>query len=506
MAVGSVQQGPFVCYVEHRAAKSTSQTRRNVVAAALIGAALCGAVLVVLAPSAGVSTAEKAALTGARAAPKSVKLALKTSVSLAPKDSHLALELIRGASTQSLEALHKMVKNWQDKMIASDDDDVSRGVMLSAVPRSITQALQASDKLCAKKDLIFNKFDLLLKKLGAESFNRNQTDAAAEMAADASLKAWLDSESGYRLQVEKKKQAEEGAKFARDRYEKWAETVRSTRDRLDKMKVKYAEENQDIADQRLLLKEVLRMLGILSDVPLDDVGKAAGGYVSKKATKPSTLTLSQVRAKIAQLKKEAALGGPISLKEVSLLQSKLANFAESDEVKNLLMSMLKDLDMRSEVINAALAITEKELEAHTAKLINYEKEVVDLSNAADTANMKAKSDDLKRQELNGQKINAAETYQDEHASYVVVAPPAGNTPPPPLFARARDLSSPFAPSLLTLSRHPCSRGSDSLCEGRVQTTPSTSSRSSWPKSTSTAPMAPSPLSPAVKLSESTLLI
>ena len=221
-----------MCYVEQRAAaKSTSQTRRNVVAAALIGAALCGAVLVVLAPSAGVSNAEKAALT--RAAPaKGTKLALKTPASLAPKDTHLALALIRAAPTQSLENLHKMVRNWQDKMVSTDDSDVSRGVMLSAVPRSITQALQASDKLCAKKDLIFNKFDLLLQKLGAESFNRNQTDAAAEMAADASLKAWLDAESEYRLQEEKKKEAEEGAKFARDRYEKWAETLKSAQARL----------------------------------------------------------------------------------------------------------------------------------------------------------------------------------------------------------------------------------------------------------------------------------
>jgi hypothetical protein len=424
MAVGAPATEPFVCYVEQRQGRgsSASQGRRNLVAAGLIAAALCGSVLVVLSPSAGVSTAEKHLMTApAAAAPK---VGLKRASALAPKDSHLALELLRAAPTQSLEALHKMVKHWQGKMIASDDDDSSHASMLAAVPRSITQALQASGNLCAKKDLIFDKFDKLLSKLGAESFNRNQTDAKAEMAADETLKAWLDAESAYRLQVEKKKEAEEGAKFARDRYEKWAETVKTTQARFDKMTTDYAKEKQDIADQRLLIKEILRMLGILSDQPLDAATAAAGGYVASKAKKTSSLTLAQVKAKIAELKKEAVDGGPISLQQVNLLQSKLANFAESDEVKTLLTNMLKDLDQRESTINTALSTTEAELKDHQAKLVDYEKQVVELSNAADSAAMKASNMDLQRQDLNGEKINAEETYTNEHAEYVVVAPPA----------------------------------------------------------------------------------
>ena len=47
----------------------------------------------------------------------------------------------------------------------------ANGTVLAAEPRSITQALQASGNLCAKKDMIFDKFDKLLNKLGAESFD-----------------------------------------------------------------------------------------------------------------------------------------------------------------------------------------------------------------------------------------------------------------------------------------------------------------------------------------------
>jgi len=240
------------------------------------------------------------------------------------------------------------------------------------------------------------------------------------MAADTSMKAWLDAESNYRLQVQKQKEAEEGAKFARDRYEKWSETVKQTQSRLDKMNTDYSQEKASINDQRLLIQEILRMLGIMGDQPLDDASKAAGGYMAKA----HPLTLAEVKGKIAELKKEAAMGGPISLQQVNLLQSKLANFAESDEVKNLLNNMLKDLDQREAVIDTALSETEKELEEHKAKLVDFEKQVVDLSNAADAAKMKASQDDLQRQDLNGKKINAAETYKNEHAEYVVVAPPA----------------------------------------------------------------------------------
>ena len=417
---------PFVCYVEQRQAPSRrtgSESRRAAVATGLIAAAICGAVLVVFAPASGVSTAQKASSAQAAAAPT---MALKRAAQLAPKDSHLALELIKAAPTQSLDVMHKMVRHWEDRMVSSDDNDVSlhSQSMLVGVPRSITQALQAAGNICAKKDLIFKKFDALLEKLGAESFNRNQTDAAAEMAKDETMKAWLDAESQYRLQVEKKEEAENGAKFARDRYEKWSMTVQETKDRLAKMQAEYGPEEQSIADQRMLIKEILRMLGIMADQPLDDASKAAGGYTAEKA-KP--LTLAQVRSKIAELKQEAVAGGPISLKQIQLLQSKLANFAESDEVKTLLNNMLKDLDVREDVIKKAQAETEAELKDHEAKLIEYEKEVVDLSNAADAAAMKASNMDLQRQQLNGKKIDAAETYKNEHAEYVVIAPPADRT-------------------------------------------------------------------------------
>ena len=98
-----------------------------------------------------------------------------------------------------------------------------------------------------------------------------------------------------------------------------------------------------------------------------------------------------------------------------------------DEVNELLGNMLKDLDQRDEVIKKALADSKAELEDHKKSLVEYEKELVDLQNAADAAQMKATNQNLLRQKLNGEKTNAAEAYEQEHAEYVVVAPPADRT-------------------------------------------------------------------------------
>merc|ERR1712216_830594 len=96
-------------------------------------------------------------------------------------------------------------------------------------------------------------------------------------------------------------------------------------------------------------------------------------------------------------------------------------------LNELLGNMLKDLDQRDEVIKKPLADSKAELEDHKKSLVEYEKQLVDLQNAADAAQMKATNQNLLRQKLNGEKTNAAEAYEEEHAEYVVVAPPADRT-------------------------------------------------------------------------------
>jgi len=142
------------------------------------------------------------------------------------------------------------------------------------------------------------------------------------------------------------------------------------------------------------------------------------------AKAPSPQKLKLIKAEIAKLKASAAQGHGVKLAMVNKLESKLASFAETDYIKELLLQMLKDLDTREEVIDKALADTTKELAEHKEKLVKYEREVVDLSNAEDKAAERASTRNLARQKLNGNKINTAENYNNEHAEFEIVAPPA----------------------------------------------------------------------------------
>lgn len=281
---------------------------------------------------------------------------------------------------------------------------------------------QEAGKMCEKKQVIFDKFNALLKKLGYENVVRNETDQKAYDAKMNALRAWLDGESTYRLEVEKQQEANEGAAFARSEYEKWDATVKATKERLAAMNAKYPKEKADIVLERELIKTIMRLIGIMDDQPLDEAGKAAGGYMAAK--KADAQALKELQAKVAELKLQAAKGGAIQLRQVNILQQKLASFAESDAVKDLLMGMLKDLQTREDIIDKSLADTQDQLKEHEKQLIKYEQEVVDLSNAADKAKQMADAKDLQRHKLDGDKINSAEEYDNEHAAYQIVAPPA----------------------------------------------------------------------------------
>merc|ERR1712216_688867 len=385
MALGSPMASPnseYVCYVEQRPVRKNSATRRSIVGAGFLAVAVCAAVLMISSPK-ETELAAKHEGQMLMAQPSAVKAKLA--------DMSLATQLIRSVQLQSVSGLYKIVEGWKDVQLSNLDSGVQA---LALVPKDIESQLQGTGKLCEKKDVIFAKFNELLKKLGHEEKIRNETDQ----------EAW---------------EAKQGAAFARSEYEKWFSTVKKTKERLASMEATYPEEKQSIADERALLKEILRLLGIMEDQPLDDASKAAGGYKANDAS-----VLKSLKAKVAELKLQATKGGAIQLRQVNVLQSKLASFAESDEVKNLILGMLKDLETREDILDKSMEDTKSELASHTDKLVKYQQEVVDLSNAADKAQQQADAKNLQRQGLNGDKINAAETYDNEHAEFVLISPPA----------------------------------------------------------------------------------
>ena len=77
----------------------------------------------------------------------------------------------------------------------------------------------------------------------------------------AALGAWLDSESSYRLTVEKAKEATDGADYARQQFEKYNTAYLDAKKTLDQINKQNAEERNGLLDERQLIKDIMRMIG-----------------------------------------------------------------------------------------------------------------------------------------------------------------------------------------------------------------------------------------------------
>lgn len=79
---------------------------------------------------------------------------------------------------------------------------------LTPAPRSLAtvppeQMLDEGEgQLCKKKDIIIDKFDQLLRKLGGEELSLNISLGRMGAEWHAAMAGWLDSESTYRLRIE----------------------------------------------------------------------------------------------------------------------------------------------------------------------------------------------------------------------------------------------------------------------------------------------------------------
>ena len=94
--------------------------------------------------------------------------------------------------------------------------------------------------------------------------------------------SWLDSESTYRLTVEKTKEAKEGAGFAQNEYEKWKDANKQAKKDLQITLERHAKERQALADEREIIKMIMRYIGVLHDVKASEKSIAAGGVDSVK--------------------------------------------------------------------------------------------------------------------------------------------------------------------------------------------------------------------------------
>ena len=257
--------------------------------------------------------------------------------------------------TMETAELMGTIQGARQMMLANRPHGLRAGLM-----EHFAESLQEGSKLCEKKDKILELFDKLLNKLGGEELSANITYGKVSKEFKDAMSSWLDSESSYRLTVEQTKEAKKGAEYASNEYEKWETANKRAREDLEATLARHAAERADLSEEKAVIEEILRYLGVLHDVKATEKSIAAGGKdsvinaetgVSDLPGSKKAVTTASLKSSIAKLQKlvlKTRLPG--ATQQLAQIQQ-LPVYAETEEVAKVLRDMLDDLSVRLSVLD-----------------------------------------------------------------------------------------------------------------------------------------------------------
>jgi len=346
--------------------------------------------------------------------------------------------LANGGSMSPQQALQQ-IKSWNAgaspaslKAVGAKTQQLD-GSSYQAEGSTPEMSLASKSLLCEKRAKIIDLFDRLLKKLGGEELSANITMGKVTKEWNDALSGWLDSESKYRLTVEKAKEAKAGSEFARNDYEKWNTAYKKAQQDLAATLALHNAERQDLLDEREIIKEIMRYIGVLHDVKATEKSIAAGGRdstIDKEtgvsdpyATQKKAINAAKLASKVQKLKalvlKTKLPGATQKLAQIE----QLPVYSETEEVAKILKEMLDDLATRLSVIDEVDAQAQKLVDDAYAKMVEWEKKLVALGNEADAAKEKMMQEKLQREKLAGDKDVAHSNFESESAAYKLVITP-----------------------------------------------------------------------------------
>jgi len=343
----------------------------------------------------------------------------------------LAQYFLKSGSKLSTQEALSAVKAWTahpTMETAQLMGSTQAATMMLAMRPPQRMSLEEGSKLCEKKDKIIALFDKLLSKLGGEELSANITYGKVSKEFQDAMSSWLDSESNYRLTVEQVKEAKKGASYASNEYEKWETANKKAREDLAATLARHAEERLDLEDERGVIKEILRYLGVLHDVKATEKSIAAGGRDSTVdpetgVSEVKAVTATNLKASISKLQKlvlKTKLPG--ATQQLAQIQ-KLPVYSETEEVAKVLKDMLADLSVRLSILEEVDAKAQQLVDETHAKMVEWQAKLVKLSDDADKSKEKMMQEKLEREKLNGEKDVAQSNYGTETTAYNQVIPP-----------------------------------------------------------------------------------
>ena len=182
MALGSyeaVEEGRMA-----RGGGGLGRRSRPAVAALLLVSAMAACVLLLIQDSRGGRSSLMAIDTSAKALVSSI-----------------SMHLLKHGEKMSAAQVSQLIQSWQKNPIMLEVAK-SRTQMLAPAAPAYKSELEGESSLCAKQDVIIQKLDQLLKKLGGEELSLNITLGKVQQEWKDSLDSWLSAEANYRLRVE----------------------------------------------------------------------------------------------------------------------------------------------------------------------------------------------------------------------------------------------------------------------------------------------------------------
>ncbi|EKX41191.1 hypothetical protein GUITHDRAFT_112664 [Guillardia theta CCMP2712] len=306
----------------------------------------------------------------------------------------LALEFAKKGASMPVSSMLKKLDDWHDRpdTLLDVDSDRARTQMLSLANHQgwMGSQLASDSQLCKKADIIISKFDQLLKKLIVEETQVNKTISQTQQEYEAIKSKWLDTESKYRLTEQKEKEAKEGAKFARQEYDKWQTAHKQASSDLEKTTKNNAVDKASLESEKELILEIMKMVGVVSN------GLDSCLNICVKNSVLAQQTVGKARLE-------------------TLANSDLGS--QSSEVAKILQEILDEIDNRLKNLETVYNQESDLVKSTNEKMVHWEKQLVSLANAQDKAKSEKLTQSLAREKVAGQLKIAKKNYEEETSAY-----------------------------------------------------------------------------------------
>lgn len=359
---------------------------------------------------------------------------------------------IHGASALKPNPVHDVVQMLAqlDRVMSAQDHDVPHrpsahqqelAMKPSGGLHNMVMMLAAEVKqpgVCDKKEMIFEKLEALLDRLGGRAAIINATDAQEQKKAETALDVWLSVESLYRMSQEKYDEAAEASKFVMHQLEVAKAVEKLTQKSVQQVIEEYPGKKKEINEEKEIIIEII---GMVED--MDIGGKAANkaapaqlkyikdeflsidGHARPMSMQDELAKLSHIHSQLNSITSSMPAASPSGSGGGKALKASVNKLSVKEDVEvtkaailKILMDLLREPDFRDHLLELGIKAAHAQLAKDEGKVTDLEEKEVALGDEEDRSEHDVDSSNLERNKAAGNKIAQEESYVNEHKDFL----------------------------------------------------------------------------------------